>query len=191
MSGLPNGSDSNPNGRDGKNNQNGQLKKSPLSNSCPVPIDQIPIKEYESMSDSWFYRWGLQGWRGYVGPIVSLWLLSWVVVGPMAAVSFVPTKLPPQFVISGSLGALLLPTLALIQLYIGWRHVGDRLLKPAVPYEESGWYDGQIWQKPQAVIDRDRLIADYQIKPLMLRLQKTFATISGIIAFCLVTWQFL
>ncbi len=191
MSGSSNGSDSNPNGRDGKHNQNGQLKKSPISDRCPVPIDQIPIKEYESMSESWFYRWGLRDLRGYLMPIVSLWLLSWVVVGPMAAVSFAPNKLPSQFVMSASLGALLLPTLALIQLYIGWRHVGDRLSKPAVPYEESGWYDGQIWYKPEAVIDRDRLIADYQIKPLMLRLQKTFATISGIIAFCLVTWQFL
>ncbi|NJM98564.1 MAG: CGLD27 family protein [Phormidesmis sp. RL_2_1] len=169
----------------------GRLQKTPLSARCPVPAEQIPIKEYESMSASWFYSWGARDLRGYLGPIISLWLLSWVVVGPMAAVSFVPAKLPPQFIISASLGALLLPTLALIQLYIGWRHVCDRLSQKAVPYEESGWYDGQIWEKPDDVINRDRLIADYQVKPLLLRLQKTFATILGMIAFCLVTWQFL
>ncbi len=170
---------------------NGDIKKSSVSAGCPVPVDQIPIKEYESMSASWFYSWGTRSLRGYLIPIVSLWLLSWLVVGPMAAVSFGPTKLLPQFVISGALGALLLPTLALIQLYIGWQHVCARLLQAAVPYEESGWYDGQVWQKPEEVVDRDRLIADYQVKPLMHRLQKTFAVILGITSFSIVTWQFL
>jgi hypothetical protein len=170
---------------------NGDIKKSSMSARCPVPLDQIPIKEYESMSESWFYRWGAQNLRGYLLPIVSLWLLSWLAVGPMAAVSFGPTKLLPQFVISASLGALLLPTLALIQLYIGWRHVCDRLSQPLVPYEESGWYDGQVWEKPEDVVNRDRLIADYQVKPLLHRLQKTFAVILGIISFNLVIWQFL
>lgn len=143
------------------------------------------------MSASWFYRWGLHDLRGYLGPIVSLWLISWLVAGPMAAVSFVPAKMLSQFLISASLGALLLPTLALIQLYIGWRHVCDRLSKASVPYEESGWYDGQFWDKPAEVLDRDRLIADYQVKPLMLRIQKTFAVILGLISLSLVTWQFL
>lgn len=170
---------------------NGDIKKIPLSDRCPVPVDQIPIKEYESMSESWFYSWGARSVARYLVPVVSLWLLSWVVVGPMAAVSFMPGKLPAQFIISASLGALLLPTLALVQLYTGWRHVCDRLSQAAVPYEESGWYDGQIWEKPDDVCNRDRLIADYQVKPILHRLQKTFAVICGIIAFSLVTWQFL
>ncbi|MEO0808017.1 MAG: CGLD27 family protein, partial [Cyanobacteria bacterium J06643_4] len=82
---------------------NGDLKKSYVSARCPVPVDQIPIKEYESMSESWFYSWGARNLRGYLVPIVSLWLLSWVVVGPVAAVSFVPAKMPIQFVVSASL----------------------------------------------------------------------------------------
>ena len=170
---------------------NGNTPKTSVSNRCPVPVDQIPIKEYESMSESWFYSWGSRDLKGYLVPIVSLWALSWLVVGPMAAVSFGPSKLLPQFVISASLGALLLPTLALVQLYVGWQHVCDRLSQSAVPYEESGWYDGQIWEKPDDVMNRDRLIADYQVKPLMLRLQKTFAVILGIVSFSLVTWQFI
>lgn len=168
----------------------GDTKKSSIPARCPVPAEQIPIREYESMSESWFYQWGSRNLKGYLGPIVSLWLLSWVVVGPMAAVSFIPGKATPQFLISASLGALLLPTLALVQLYIGWRHVCDRLGQQSVFYEESGWYDGQMWEKPEEVYNRDRLIADYQVKPLMLRTQKTFAVIMGILSFCLVTWQF-
>lgn len=33
----------------------------------------------------------------------------------------------------------------------GWSYVGDRLLSAVVPYEESGWYDGQMWVKPPEV----------------------------------------
>lgn len=170
---------------------NGESAKKTLKTArCPVPADQVPIKEYESMSESWFFRWGSQTLKGFLIPVMSLWLVSWLVVGPMAAVSFAPDKLLARFVISASLGALLLPTLALVQLYTGWRHVCDRLSQSSVHYEESGWYDGQVWDKPQTVIDRDRLIADYQVKPVLYRLQKTFAVICGIVAFGLVTFQF-
>ncbi|PZO20172.1 MAG: DUF1230 domain-containing protein [Leptolyngbya foveolarum] len=169
---------------------NGDTKKSSIPARCPVPVEQIPIKEYEGMSESWFYSWGARSLKGYLIPIVSLWLLSWIVVGPMAAVSFSPARATPQFLLCGTLGALLLPTLGLIQLYIGWRHVCDRLGQKSVFYEESGWYDGQMWEKPEDLYNRDRLIADYQVKPSMLRMQKTFAVIMGIVSFCLVTWQF-
>ena len=169
---------------------NGDVKKNLIPARCPVPVEQIPIKQYEGMSESWFYSWGARSLKGYVLPIVVLWISSWLVVGPMAAVSFVPGKETPQFLISASLGALLLPVLVLVQLYIGWQHVCDRLSQKSVFYEESGWYDGQMWEKPEEVYNRDRLIADYQVKPLMLRMQKTFAVVMGIVSFCVVTWQF-
>ncbi len=143
------------------------------------------------MSQSWFYSWGSRALRGYLVPVISLWLVSWLVVGPMAAVSFGPDRLPIRFMISASLGALILPVLTLVQLYIGWNHVCDRLSQQSVFYEESGWYDGQMWEKPEEVFNQDRLIADYQVKPILLRLQKTFAVICGILAFSLVTWQFI
>lgn len=33
----------------------------------------------------------------------------------------------------------------------GWSYVGDRLLSAVIPYEETGWYDGQMWVKPPEV----------------------------------------
>lgn len=37
----------------------------------------------------------------------------------------------------------------------GWSYVGDRLLSAVVPYEETGWYDGQMWVKPPEVNEHD------------------------------------
>lgn len=158
---------------------------------CPVPAEQVPIREYEEMRESWFYSWGAKGLKGYWVPILVIWLLSWGLAGPVAAVSFAPAKALPQFVVSASIGALVLPALALLQLYIGWSHVGNRLQQQSVPYEESGWYDGQVWEKPNDILNRDRLIVDYQVAPILRRLRVTFGMIAAAVFLSFMSWQFL
>ncbi|MEO0533597.1 MAG: CGLD27 family protein [Cyanobacteria bacterium P01_A01_bin.123] len=156
---------------------------------CPVPSEQQPINEYEDMKTSWFYSWGCRPLRGYLTPLIVLWSLSWLVVGPVVSVNFTPGKWPVQFVMLGTAGALVLPLLTLAQLYVGWRHVGDRLRQPAVPYEESGWYDGQVWIKPETIADRDRLITDYEVKPILNRIHISFATIASVLLVESLLWQ--
>ncbi|ESA35070.1 protein ycf36 [Leptolyngbya sp. Heron Island J] len=153
---------------------------------CPVPVEQLPIREYEEMRESWFYSWGARDLRGYTVPVLVVWGLSWLVSGPIAAASYAPTEVLNKFLISAALGALVVPALTLLQLYVGWSHVGQRLQIKDLPYEESGWYDGQIWTKPDDIFNRDRLIVDYQVRPILNRLRKTF----GIMAGCLVLGMF-
>ena len=158
---------------------------------CPVPAEQLPINEYQDVRESWFYSWGGRDFYGYIKPILILWLLSWIVVGPVAASSFNPSSQPFAFALSGIMGALALPVLMLIQLYTGWAHVGGRLRQRTVPYEESGWYDGQVWVKPEEIMKRDRLIVDYQVVPILRRIRRTFGFIAGLLAVSLMTWQFI
>ncbi|MCX5947794.1 MAG: CGLD27 family protein, partial [Cyanobacteria bacterium] len=40
-------------------------------------------------------------------------------------------------------------------------------------YEESGWYDGQVWEKPVAWRQQDLLVATHQVKPVLQRLRRT------------------
>ncbi|NJL47743.1 MAG: CGLD27 family protein [Leptolyngbyaceae cyanobacterium SM2_5_2] len=156
---------------------------------CPVPADQQPINEYQDVRDSWFYSWGGRELAGYLKPIGLLWLFSWVITGPMAAASFVPAKQPLHFALSAAMGALVLPLLVLVQLYVGWAHVGGRLRQTTVPYEESGWYDGQLWVKPEEISTRDRLIVDYQVKPVLQRIRQTIGVIAALLSLGLMTWQ--
>ena len=146
---------------------------------CPVPAEQLPIREYEEMRESWFYSWGARNLRGYTLPVVSVWCVSWLVAAPIAAASFAPSQFLNKFLVSAALGALVIPILTLLQLYVGWSHVGNRLQIRDLPYEESGWYDGQIWTKPDDVFNRDRLIVDYQVRPILVRLRKTFGIMFG------------
>jgi hypothetical protein len=158
---------------------------------CPVPREQQPINEYQDVRGSWFYSWGGRDWAGYLRPLVLLWLLSWGISGPMAAASFAPDKHFLPFAVSAAMGALVIPLLALCQLYVGWSHVGQRLRQNTVPYEESGWYDGQLWEKPEAVSNRDRLIVDYQVQPILQRIRHTIGGVAALLAMGLVAWQFL
>lgn len=161
------------------------------SQRCPVPAEQQPINEYQAMRESWFYRWGTLSLGAFLKPVGWLWAISWAFTGPMAAASFEPAKFPIAFGLSAAMGATVLPLLALVQLYVGWVHVGRRLSDQAIPYEESGWYDGQIWVKPDEVSSRDRLIVEYQIQPVLRRLRRTFGTLSAALAVGLTVWTWL
>ena len=80
---------------------------------CPVPAEQQPLNEYQELKESWFFRWATLGLRSYLTPILILWLLSWLVAAPVAAVSFPVAKYPVQFLLSAAAGAMVVPMLTL------------------------------------------------------------------------------
>jgi len=68
--------------------------------------------------------------------------------------------------------------LILIRLYLGWNHVFKRLTSEKVEYEESGWYDGQVWIKPLVLKEKESLIASIEVKPILKNLTQIFSIIS-------------
>ncbi|KAH1267215.1 Protein CONSERVED IN THE GREEN LINEAGE AND DIATOMS 27, chloroplastic [Glycine soja] len=74
----------------------------------------------------------------------------------------------------------------------GWSYVGDRLLSAVIPYEESGWYDGQMWVKPPEILARDRLLGSYKVKPVVKLLKQTLVgtgalLVTGVMLFIFAT----
>ena len=63
--------------------------------------------------------------------------------------------------------SLSIPLLISIRLYLGWNHIFNRLISEKVEYEESGWYDGQIWEKPLVLKEKESLIALLEVKPIL------------------------
>ena len=81
-----------------------------------------------------------------------------------------------------------MPLLITIRLFLGWNHIYKRLISESVEYEESGWYDGQIWMKPIALLEKENLIASLEVKPILNNLIQTTSliiilTLSGILIF--------
>nr|WP_041640171.1 CGLD27 family protein [Trichormus azollae] len=158
---------------------------------CPVPTEQQPLNEYEELKNSWLFRDTTLTWGNYTKKIFWIWGWSWLVAGPVAAASFPPQKHIFYFILCGSAAASVGLVLLLMRLYLGWFYVRDRLYSPTVFYEESGWYDGQTWTKPQEVISRDRLIVTYEIKPILQRLQITFAGLALMYLIGTILWHLL
>ncbi len=158
---------------------------------CPVPEEQQPLNEFRQLQESWFFRWATLPLVGFLKPLLGIWGLGLVVAAPVAAASYLPGRFPLQFSALAIAGAALPPLFALLQLYLGWRYVRTRLNEPKVFYEESGWYDGQYWTKPQEVLVQDRLVVTYEIQPMLRRLEKTFGVIGLVFFVGAIGWQFL
>ena len=84
--------------------------------------------------------------------------------------------------------SLSIPLLISIRLYLGWNHIFKRLTSEKVEYEESGWYDGQIWIKPISLREKESLIASNEVKPILKNIIQILSIIltlalSGILLF--------
>ncbi|MDJ0569981.1 MAG: CGLD27 family protein [Pleurocapsa sp. MO_192.B19] len=157
-------------------------------NFCPVPKEQQPIHEYQQLKESWLFDWGTLAISKYSRKIawVSFWSL--VLAAPLAMSIFAPAQETLKFILSCLIGVCLFTGLFLSRIYLGWRYIKDRLKSDRIFYEESGWYDGQTWLKPTAMLNRDRLIVSYEIEPILIRLGKTFGLLAGIIGLSSLIW---
>lgn len=142
---------------------------------CPVPSEQQPMNEYKSLQDSWFFRWVTLDLNVYIKRIALLWILGAVLSFPVARDSFTLAEAPIRCVLLMAVGATIGLSLILLRLYLGWSYICDRLLSPSIAYEETGWYDGQSWQKTAAELAQDQLIGIYQVRPILRRLRYSFA----------------
>lgn len=139
-----------------------------------VPFEQRPVNEYSSLKDGPLYSWGELTPGSFFLRLGGLWLATFTVLGaPIAAASFNPGREPLRFALAAGTGTLFLVSLIVLRIYLGWSYVGDRLLSAVIPYEESGWYDGQMWVKPPEILARDRLLGSYKVKPVIKLLKQT------------------
>lgn len=149
--------------------------------NCPVPDEQQPLNQYQELQESIFFRWGLLPRGQFIGTNLKVWCSFWILSAPIASVSYHPNRYLAQFLLWSGAGATLLFLLPLLRLYLGWRYVKSRLISPDVLYEETGWYDGQTWIKPEADRLREKLLVDYQIQPYLKRMEYIFGAVAVIL----------
>jgi len=139
-----------------------------------VPRDQRPANELKAIKEASLYKWAVLENTGYGIRLGSLFMGTCALLsGPISYQTFDPLQQPFEFILSSSTGACLVVSVAAIRMYLGWSYVGNRLLSASVAYEETGWYDGQIFVKPQEVLARDRLLGTYEVKPVLAKLKGT------------------
>ena len=148
--------------------------------ACPVPPEQRPLEQYRELQDSWFFAWPHASFNGLAVPLWRAWLIA-MPFTLLVATGSVPLRHDlPRLVAAGAVAGLVVPLLLLVRQWLGWTNLQRRLTATAVEYEESGWYDGQVWEKPLAWRQQDLLVARHEVRPVLDRLQQALALIAAL-----------
>ena len=154
---------------------------------CPVPKEQQPTNEFIELSKSNIFSWSKTK-KSLILILIRFWVGAFVIflVISSGSVYFKTSLL--KYILLSLFSSLSIPILITIRLYLGWNHIFKRLTSERVEYEESGWYDGQVWIKPLVLKEKESLIATIEVKPILKNLIQIFSIIlvlalSGILLF--------
>ncbi len=154
---------------------------------CPVPREQQPTNEFIELSKSKIFSWPKTK-KSLILILIKFWVGAFVLFLVISSGSvYFKTSLLRYFLLS-LFSSLSIPLLISIRLYLGWNHIFYRLISEKVEYEESGWYDGQVWEKPLVLKEKESLIASIEVKPILNNLIQIFSifsvlALSGILIF--------
>ena len=154
---------------------------------CPVPREQQPTNEFIELSKSKLFSWPKTK-KSLVLTLIKFWFGGFVLFLVISSGSVYFKTSIFKYTLLSFFSSLSIPLLISIRLYLGWNHIFKRLTSEKVEYEESGWYDGQVWEKPLALKEKESLIASIEVKPILKNLIQIFSIIyvlalSGILIF--------
>ena len=144
---------------------------------CPVPKEQQPTNEFIELSKSIIFSWPKTK-KSLITVLIKFWAASFVVFLVISSGSIYFKTSLLKYILLSFFSSLSIPFLISIKLYLGWNHVFKRLTSEKVEYEESGWYDGQIWMKPIVLKEKESLIASIEVKPILKNLIQICSIIS-------------
>ena len=150
---------------------------------CPVPLNQRPLNEFNSIRNSWINSWPLLKKNIFYRNLIY----SWILITPISLIiSYGSDHLKNNIFVltfTSLTAALIFPILLLSRQWLSWIYIYKRLNSESIEYEETGWYDGQTWEKPIDWRAKDLLIAQHQVKPIINHLVKILILISAVV-FC-------
>jgi len=149
---------------------------------CPVPLEQRPLNEFNTIRKSWIISWPLLEKRLFYRKL----LYSWILIVPISLlISYGSDHLRNnifELAFVTLTTSLVFPILLLSRQWLSWIYIYKRLNSESIEYEESGWYDGQTWEKPINWRAKDLLIAQHQVKPILNHLKMVFIIFTSCIS---------
>ena len=144
---------------------------------CPVPLEQQPTNEFIELSKSIIFSWPKTK-KSLIIVLFKFWVGTFILFLVISSGSIYFKTSIFKYILLSLFSSLSIPLLISLRLYLGWNHVFKRLNSESVEYEESGWYDGQVWIKPLVLKERESLIASNEVKPILKNLIQIFSIIS-------------
>ena len=156
---------------------------------CPVPKEQQPTNEFIELSKSKVFSWP-KSKKSYTFILLKFWIATFLIFVVIASGSVYFETSTLKYILISLFSSLSVPLLLTLRLYLGWNHIFKRLTSEKVEYEESGWYDGQIWIKPVNLKEKETLIALLEVKPILKNLIQILALIATFALFGILLFQY-
>ena len=161
-----------------------QPKPDPFQ-QAEVPAGMQPVVEMRELRNEPFFEWPELPMTHYTQRLSYVWfaffLLSLAIAaetyGDIGGIVAVGATLLAANV--GAVGALLA---FVVRLRIGWGYVSSRLLDTETYYEEMTARDGRranVATKDRETRTRDRLLDEYEVRPVLRRVDMTAAALLG------------
>ena len=157
--------------------------------NCPVPKDQQPTNEFIELSKSKIFSLP-KSKKSFSFILIKYWLGTFIVFLVISSGSVYFETSTLKYILLSFFSSLSLPFLFSLRLYLGWNHIFKRLTSEKIEYEESGWYDGQIWIKPLNLKEKESLIALLEVKPILKNLIQTISLITITALFGILLFQY-
>ena len=152
-----------------------------MNNSkCPVPKEQQPTNEFLELSNSKIFSLAKTK-KNFSIILISIWLIAFLIFLVISSGSTFFKTYILKYILLSFFGSLSVPLLITIRLLLGWIHIYRRLTSEIIEYEESGWYDGQIWIKPIELKEKESLIASIEVKPILKNITQVTSVIVSLI----------
>tara|TARA_Y100000589_G_scaffold141581_1_gene135155 strand:+ start:211 stop:705 length:495 start_codon:yes stop_codon:yes gene_type:complete len=161
-----------------------------MNNSkCPVPKEQQPTNEFLELSNSRFFSLAKTN-KKFLIILSSIWLVAFLIFLLISSGSAYFNTFLLKYIFLSFFGSLSVPLLLTIWLLLGWNHIYKRLTSETIEYEESGWYDGQLWIKPIVLKEKESLIASIEVKPILKNLIQVTSIIFSLILVGILIFQY-
>ena len=157
--------------------------------NCPVPKEQQPTNEFIELSKSKIFSLP-KSKKSFSFMLIKYWLGTFILFLAISSGSVYFETSILKYTLLSFFSSLSLPFLFSLRLYFGWNHIFKRLTSEKVEYEESGWYDGQIWIKPVNLKEKESLIAYLEVKPILKNLVQIISLITIIALFGILLFQY-
>ena len=158
--------------------------------TCPVPKEQQPTNEFIELSKSKIFSWP-KSKKLLSIILIKFWIVTFILFLLIASGSIYFKTFLLKYILLSLISSLSIPLLITMRLYLGWNHIFKRLNSEKIEYEESGWYDGQIWIKPLNLKEKESLIASVEVKPILKNLTQISSCILMIVLSGILIFQYI
>jgi hypothetical protein len=136
---------------------------------CPIPENQKPIIEFLLLQENSFLNWIPFSKKKYQQTLLSFSFFLFLACG-IFLFPFFSFKFSLSFFLFTAFFFHFLLFFFFLILFSRWFQLEKRFTTSRVFYEEGSWYDGQIWEKPFALIKNERFLTSQKVQPILQRL---------------------